>query len=158
MGLLSLLLPGWEANKYTTNALLVEIMLPRLTESNEGKYHLAHAVGDVIRTNFPNRKDESIMETLDQECRIVQLNFVAIALDRKNINPPFSGEFWHSISNPFRLGYIDPKKVSRWLQSTADRLERSHGIRPPIISQPICFSDWMNTSTAKLMRIMNDDL
>ena len=167
MGLLTWLLPNFGLSNAANNALLVELMLPRLTESDEEKCNLAHSVADIYRAGGFNRStDIQAFMSLDKQKRIVQLNFIALALNANNIQPFFSGQMWCIISNPFQLSSIPQAKIDSWVEASAHFLAKSHpelispqaksvGISLSIKDTPICFTEWINTPAARLMSLAN---
>jgi len=167
MGILSWLLPGFDVSRAANNALLVELMLPRLMETDESKFHLAHSVADIYRAGgFRGSTDVQALRQLDKQKRIVQLNFIALALDASNINPLVSGQMWSTIGNPFRLDSIPERKLDSWVEASAHFLAKSHpelispqakavGITLSIGDIPLCFMDWMNTPAARVFSLAN---
>ncbi len=166
MGFLSLLLPNFDLSQATSNALLVELMLPRLTETDEDKIHLAHSVADIYRAGgFSRSTDAQALTALDEEIRIVQLNFIALALDANQIQPAIPGQMWGVINNPFSLGDIPKRKIDSWVAANVSRLAKSHpeltspqaksaGITLSIRDEPLCFMDWMiGTPAARLISL-----
>ena len=167
MGLFSWLFPNLDVSNATNNALLVELMLPRLTETDEEKCHLAHSVAEIYRAGgFRSSTDRQALTNLDEKNRIVQLNFIALALDANNVNPIFSDHMWMPIRNPFRLGSVPESKIDSWVKASAHFLAKSHpellspeakriGITLSIGDAPLCFMEWVNTPTARLMSLAN---
>jgi len=166
MGFLSFLLPNFDLSQATSNALLVELMLPRLTKNDEEKCHLAHSVADIYRAGgFRSSTDVQALRNLDEKKRIVQLNFIALALDANQIQPALPGQVWGVINNPFRLGNIPKQKIDSWVAANAGRLAKSHpeltspqaksaGITLSIRDEPLCFMDWMiGTPAARLISL-----
>ena len=120
----SLLFPNLVLSNAANNALLVELMLPRLTETEEGKCALAHSVADIYRAGgFQGSTDTQALGGLDTRKRIVQLNFIALALDAQEIQPFISGQMWMPISNPFLLGSIPKSKIDLWVKAGSEKLE-----------------------------------
>lgn len=167
MGLFSLLFPNLDVSNATNNAILVELMLPRLTETEEAKCDLAHSVADIYRAGgFQSSTDTHALRQLDKQKRIVQLNFIALALDARQIQPFISGQIWMPIRNPFRLGSIPKSKIDSWVEASAHFMAKSHpellspeakriGITLSIGDAPLCFMEWVDTPTARVMSLAN---
>jgi len=167
MGLFSLLFPNLDVSNATNNALLVELMLPRLTETEEEKCDLAHSVADIYRAGgFKSSTDNQALGQLDKQKRIVQLNFIALALEARQIQPFISGQMWMPIKNPFRLGSITKSKIDSYVEASAHFLAKSHpellspeakriGIMLSIGDDPLCFMEWVGTPTARVMSLAN---
>lgn len=167
MGLFSWIFPNLDVSNATNNALLVELMLPRLTETEEEKCSLAHSVADIYRAGgFRSYSDMQALGQLDKQRRIVQLNFIALALDANQIPPFISGQMWIPIKNPFRLGNIPQSKIDSWVEASVHFLTKSHpelispeakrvGISLSIKNTPLCFTEWVNTPTARIMSLAN---
>ena len=167
MGLFSWLFPNLDVSNATNNALLVELMLPRLTETEEDKCELAHSVADIYRAGgFQSSTDTQALGQLDKQKRIVQLNFIALALDARQIQPFISGQMWMPIRNPFRLGSVPKSKIDSWVEASAHFLAKSQpellspeakriGITLSIGDAPLCFMEWVSTPTARVMSLAN---
>jgi len=167
MSLLLRLLPNLEISDAANNALLVELMLSSLTETEEDKCQLAHRVADIYRAGG-NRSstDVQALRNLDEQKRVVQLNFIALALEANGIQPTIPGRMWMPIRNPFRLGNVPKLKIDKWVKATAHFLAKSHpeltspqaksiGITLSLEEAPLSFLEWINTPAARLMSIAN---
>ncbi len=122
MGLLKSLFRGTKGFSAATNALLAEHVLGTLTVGE--KDNVRKQIEHIFRAGgSPNISDDFIFRKFNRETRAVQLNLVAMALNDLGIFPPFEGEFWHEVRNPFRAGIVDSADI----EAVQERLLNQHG-------------------------------
>ena len=103
MGLFGLL-TGWDQDKAADNAVQANHLLPRLNEQQKKEIvtHIANKISIFYGGRKPNEK---ILRDLSNDCRVTQLNFVALACNDLGIEPPIQdGVGWRSIRNPYAVG------------------------------------------------------
>lgn len=136
MGILNRLfgVPSFEG---ATNALLVELTLPTLTESQRAQ--LKVRVIEVFRTR---RKSDALLEAalveLNQATRIAQLNMLAHAMRELGYQPPLKKEPLHQVPDPFDPSHAD----ERAMRAVARRLKWKHGVEIWIGEESISFDSW----------------
>jgi hypothetical protein len=136
MGLLSRLLDMPSFNG-ATNALLVELALPELTESQRSQ--LKGRVLDLYKTHkASNGPTDVILAELNQTPRFFQLNMVALAMKDLGYPPPFKKEKIQKIKNPF-----DPRHADEHaMRAVARRLKWHYGVEVWIAEGSISFDAW----------------
>jgi hypothetical protein len=136
MGFLSRLLDMPSFNG-ATNALLLELALPELTESQRSQ--LKGRVLELYRTHkASDGSTEVILTELNQTPRIFQLNMLALAMKDLGYPPPFRKEKIQKIKNPF-----DPVHADEYaLRAVARRLKWSYGVEVWIAEESIRFDSW----------------
>ena len=136
MGFLSRLLDMPSFNG-ATNALLVELTLLELTESQR-----AHLKGRVLELYCTHRAADGPVEAalveLNQIPRFFQLNLVALAMKDLGYKPPLKKEKLKTVRDPFDPNHAD----GRALNAVARRLKWQHGIEIWIREEPIIFDSW----------------
>ena len=136
MGLLNRLfnMPSFNG---ATNALLVELALPELTESQRSQ--LKGRVLDLYRTHKASEGSPDAMLTeLNQTPRFFQLNMVALAMKDLGYPPPFKKEKIQKIKDPF-----DPSHADEYaLRAVARRLKWHYGVEVWIAQESISFDAW----------------
>jgi hypothetical protein len=136
MGFLSKLLamPSFSG---ATNALLVELTLPKLTASQRAQ--LKDKLVEVFRKGgSSNMSAEVALDDLNRSTRVAQLNFLALAMKELAYKPPLKNEFLHKVRNPFDPSLADENA----LRAVAKRLKSAHGVEITIGSEPISFDSW----------------
>jgi hypothetical protein len=117
-----------------TNALLAEHYLSNATP--EAKKRVAGLVMEVLKAGgFPNMPEDRLVGQFNRRERFIQLNVVALALERGGIHPRVQGEIWHSVRNPFQLNRVEAN-----IQAVADRLKAQMAERPQLGSSPLAIS------------------
>ncbi|UVT17318.1 MAG: hypothetical protein H8K04_07195 [Nitrospira sp.] len=136
MGLLSRLfnMPSFNG---ATNALLVELALPELTESQRSQ--LKGRVIELFRAHrASDGPAEILLVELNQTPRIFQLNMVALAMKDLGYPPPFKKERLQKIRNPF-----DPTHADEYaMRAVARRLKWHYGVEVWIAEESISFDSW----------------
>jgi len=132
MGFLSSLLKGNKGLATATNALLAEHMLPKLTEAEKNR--VRGQIAHIFRAGgFPNISDDFIYTKFNSQPRAVQLNLVALALNDLGISPPFKGEFWQVVRNPFRPDIYDEGDFA----AVQARLHNQHHVHFQLEKEPL---------------------
>jgi hypothetical protein len=136
MGFLSRLLdmPSFSG---ATNALLVELALPELTEPQRSQ--LKGRVLDLYKTHKASVESiDVILAELNQTPRFFQLNMVALAMKDLGYPPPFKKEKIQKIKNPF-----DPRHADEHaMRAVARRLKWHYGVEVWIAEESISFDSW----------------
>lgn len=136
MGFLSRLLDIPSFNG-ATNALLVELALPELTESQRSQ--LKGRVLELYRTHkTSDGSTEVMLLELNQTPRIFQLNMLALAMKDLGYPLPFKKEKIQKIKNPF-----DPSHADEYaMRAVARRLKWHYGVDVWIAEESISFDSW----------------
>lgn|SRR5574337_1137306 len=136
MGFLSRLLDMPSFNG-ATNALLVELALPELTESQRSQ--LKSRVIELFRTHrSSNGSTEVALIDLNQTPRIFQLNILALAMKDLGYPLPFKKEKIQKIRDPF-----DPSHTDEYaMRAVARRLKWQYGVEVWIAEESITFDTW----------------
>lgn len=136
MGFLSRLLdmPSFDG---ATNAFLVELALPELTEAQRSQ--LKGRVIDLFRTHRAiDGSADVILVELNQMPRFFQLNMVALAMKDLDFPTPFKKEKLQKIKNPF-----DPSHADEYaMRAVARRLKWHYGVEVWIAEESISFDAW----------------
>ena len=136
MGFLSRLLDMPSFNG-ATNALLVELALPELTESQRAQ--LKSRVLEVFRTHrSSNGSAEVSLVELNTTPRFFQLNILALAMKDLGYPTPFKKEKLQKVKNPF-----DPRHADEHaMRAVARRLKWHYGVEVWIAEESISFDSW----------------
>lgn len=108
MGLFGSLI-GWDQSMGANNAVLASYLLEN---SDSGmRKAIALQVADIIMS--VQRTDRnSALAKLSEECRVTQMNFVAIACDNLGIPPPVANNVWSRLKNPYMIGtQVDETRI-----------------------------------------------
>jgi len=136
MGFLSRLLDMPSFNG-ATNALLVELALPELTESQRSQ--LKDRVIELFRTHrSSNGSVEIALVELNQTPRIFQLNMLALAMKDLGYPSPFKKEKFQKIKNPFDPSHADEHAM----RAVARRLKWHYSVEVWIAEESISFDSW----------------
>lgn len=136
MGFLSKLL-NMPSFKGATNALLVELALPELTETQRAQ--LKGRVIELIKTHrSPDGTPETVLADLNQTPRIFQLNVLALAMKDLGHPLPLKKEKLQKVDDPFDPSHADEHA----LRAVARRLKWHYGIEVWIAEEPIRFDSW----------------
>lgn len=120
-----------------TNALLVELALPELTELQRSQ--LKGRVVELFQTHrSSNGSVEVALTELNQTPRIFQLNMLALAMKDLGYPLPFKKEKIQKIKNPF-----DPSHADEYaMRAVARRLKWQYGVEVWIAEESITFDSW----------------
>lgn len=121
----------------STNALLVELMLPTLTDAQRAELK-KRAIEFLQNTGSAGTSPEAALAVLNQASRITQLNLLALAMKELGYKPPLSTERFKRVRDPFAIDLVD----ERTLRAVARRLKWAHGIDPVIGKDPLNFDSW----------------
>ena len=136
MGLLSRLF-GMPSFNGATNALLVELALPELTELQRSQ--LKGRVIELFKTHrASDGATEVLLAELNQTPRFFQLIMLALAMKDLGYPPPFKKEKIQKIKNPF-----DPTHADEYaMRAVARRLKWHYGVEVWIAEESISFDSW----------------
>ena len=136
MGFLSRLIDMPSFNG-ATNALLVELTIPTLTESQ--RTHLKIRVVEVFRTRVASDRPADVaLADLNQATRVAQLNLLALAMKELGYTPPLKKEVLQKVRDPFDPSHADESAM----RAVARRLKWKHGVEIWIGPEPISFDSW----------------
>ena len=136
MGFLSRLI-DMPSFRGATNALLVELTIPTLTESQRAQLKIR--VIEVFRTSLASERPvETALADLNQASRIAQLNLLALVMRELGYKPPLKKEVLHKVHDPFDPSHAD----ERAMRAVARRLKWKHGVEIWIGPEPISFDTW----------------
>jgi len=136
MGFLSRLLDMPSFNG-ATNALLVELAIPELTETQRSQ--LKSRVIELFRAHrSSNGSVEGALAELNQTPRVFQLNMLALAMKDLGYPPPFKKERLQKVKDPF-----DPSHADEYaMRAVARRLKWHYGVEVWIAEESISFDSW----------------
>ncbi|MBK9306085.1 MAG: hypothetical protein IPM58_03135 [Nitrospira sp.] len=136
MGFLSRLL-NIPSFKGATNALLMELAIPELTDTQ--RTQLKNRAVELIQTHrSPDRTPEAILLELNQTPRIFQLNVLAIAMKELGHPLPLKKEKLKKVEDPFDPNHADEHA----LRAVARRLKWHYGVEVWLAEEPISFDSW----------------
>ncbi len=136
MGFLSRLF-NMPSFKGATNALLVELAIPELTETQ--RTQLKNRVVELIQTHrSPDRTPEAVLVELNQTPRIFQLNVLALAMKELGHPLPLKKEKLQKVEDPFDPSHADEHA----LRAVARRLKWHYGVEVWLAEEPISFDSW----------------
>ncbi|MDR4466307.1 MAG: hypothetical protein MRJ66_18795 [Nitrospira sp.] len=136
MGFLSRLL-NMPSFKGATNALLVELAIPELTETQ--RTQLKNRVVELIQTHrSSDLTPEAILLELNQTPRIFQLNVLALAMKELGHPSPLKKEKLQKVEDPFDPSHADEHA----LRAVARRLKWHYGVEVWLAEEPISFDSW----------------
>jgi hypothetical protein len=121
----------------STNALLVELMLPTLTDAQRAELK-KRAIEFLQNTGSAGTSPEAALAVLNQASRITQLNLLALAMKELGYKPALSTERFKAISDPFAPDLVD----ERTLRAVARRLKWAHGVEALMGEEPLNFDSW----------------
>ena len=120
-----------------TNALLVELTLPTLTDEQRTRLK-AHLIEVFRKNGAPETSAEVALANLNQTPRFVQLNFLALAMKELKLKSSLKREPWQKVKDPFDLSLADESA----LRAVARRLKSAHKVDPFLGEEPISFDSW----------------
>lgn len=136
MGFLSKLIDMPSFNG-ATNALLVELTIPTLTDSQRTQLKLR--VIEVFQTvTASDGPAEAALADLNQTSRVAQLNLLALAMKELGFNPPLKREVLYRVRDPFDPRHGDESAM----RAVARRLKWKYGVEVWISPEPISFDTW----------------
>lgn len=123
--------------KGATNALLVELALPELTEAQ--RTQLKGRVVELFKTHrSSDETPEALLVELNQTPRIFQLNVLALAMKELGHPLPLKKEKFQKVEDPFDPSHADEHA----LRAVARRLKWHYGVEVWIADEPIRFDSW----------------
>lgn len=135
MGLFRKLL-GIPSFSGATNALLVEMVLPTLTD--EQRRQIKNKLVSIYRNGgSPRASEESALSSISSSGRIVLLNFIALALNELGYLPPLKNEDWSVVRNPF---HDETTESNLW--AVSKRLKSTHGVNVSVGVGLVDFDSW----------------
>jgi len=121
----------------STNALLVELTLPALSDPQRAE--LKTRVLEFLQNTGPlGTSLETALVQLNEASRMTQLNLLAIAMKELGYKPVLSTERFRKIKDPFAHDLVDEHA----LRAVARRLKWAHGVEPHVEAEPINFESW----------------
>lgn len=121
----------------STNALLVELTLPTLTDPQRAE--LKVRVIEVFRkVSAPDLTAEAILADLNQASRMTQLNLLALAMRELGYKPSLSSERLRSVRDPFASDLVNEHA----LRAVARRLKWKYGVEASLSLESITFDTW----------------
>lgn len=136
MGLISRLF-GLPSFAGSTNALLVELTLPALSDQQRAELKV-RAVEVFRKIGSPDMSAEAALTDLNHASRITQLNILALAMKELGYKPVLSAERLRKVRDPFAPDLVD----EHTLRAVARRLKWAHGVEAHIGEEPISFDSW----------------
>lgn len=123
--------------KGATNALLVELALPELTDTQ--RTQLKGRVVELFAIHGASTETpDTVLVELNQTPRIFQLNMLALAMKDLGHPLPLKKEKLQTVENPF-----DPRHADEHaLRAVARRLKWHYGVDVWIAEESISFDSW----------------
>lgn len=121
----------------STNALLVELTLPTLTDPQRAE--LKVRVLEVFRkVSASEVSAEAILVDLNQASRMTQLNLLALAMKELGYKPSLSSERLRAVKDPFASDLVNEHA----LRAVARRLKWKYGVEASLSLESITFDSW----------------
>lgn len=93
-------LTGWDKSMAALNAVMGSYVMENSVHST--KVMITDEIARIISSaQYGKLSKESILSGLNQESRVIQMNFVALACDNLHIEPPFKNSYWERLKNPY---------------------------------------------------------
>lgn len=144
MTLLKNLLTNGAAYGCAHNAHMAELLL-RAASTAESRRQIAVAMREVLRrgASYHNYDDAQLDTEFDSFSRLVQLNFLGMAMESLGIVLP--NDHWMRVSNPF-VSLTDTKDLT----TSFFRFKRKHKVEVLLLSSPMILDQWLREG--RLMR------
>jgi len=136
MGLLGRIL-GIPSFAGSTNALLVELTLPTLTDLQRAELKV-RAIQFVQNISSPTVPTETALAGLNQASRMTQLNVLALAMKELGYKPALASERLRRVQNPFAPDLVNEQA----LRAVARRLKWKYGVEASLNVESITFDAW----------------
>jgi hypothetical protein len=136
MGFLSRLL-GIPSFAGSTNALLVELTLPTLTDPQRRELKV-RAIQFLQNIGSPGMSPETALADLNQASRMTQLNVLALAMKELGYKPSLSSERLRKVRDPFAPDLVNEHA----LRAVARRLKWKYGVEASLSLESITFDSW----------------
>lgn len=136
MGLLGRII-GIPSFAGSTNALLVELTLPTLTDPQRAELK-ARAIQFLQNISSPGMSPETALAGLNQASRMTQLNVLALAMKELGYKPALSSERLRKVQDPFAPDLVNEQA----LRAVARRLKWKYGVEACLSVESIAFDTW----------------
>ena len=136
MGLLGRLfgIPSFDGS---TNALLVELTLPTLTDPQRSELKI-RSIQFVQNIGAAGMSPEMALDALNQASRMTQLNVLALAMKELRYLPALSSERLRSVRDPFAPDLVNEHA----LRAVARRFKWKYGVEASLSIESITFDSW----------------
>ena len=121
----------------STNALLVELTLPTLTDPQRAELK-ARAIQFLQNISSPGMSPETALAGLNQASRMTQLNVLALAMKELGYKPALSSERLRKVQDPFAPDLVNEQA----LRAVARRLKWKYGVEASLSVESITFDSW----------------
>ncbi len=121
----------------STNALLVELTLPTLTDPQRAELK-ARAIQFLQNISSPGMSPETALAGLNQASRMTQLNVLALAMKELGYKPALSSERLRKVQDPFAPDLVNEQA----LRAVARRLKWKYGVEACLSVESITFDTW----------------
>lgn len=121
----------------STNALLVELTLPTLTDPQRAELKV-RTIQFLQNIGSPGISQETALADLNQASRMTQLNLLALAMRELGYKPSLSSERLRSIRDPFASDLVNEHA----LRAVARRLKWKYGVEASLSIESITFDTW----------------
>ncbi|MBH0198207.1 MAG: hypothetical protein HP497_02160 [Nitrospira sp.] len=121
----------------STNALLVELTLPTLTDLQRAELK-ARAIQFLQNISSPGMSAETALADLNQASRMTQLNVLALAMKELGYKPALSSERLRKVQDPFAPDLVNEQA----LRAVARRLKWKYGVEASLSVESITFDSW----------------
>jgi hypothetical protein len=122
----------------STNALLVELTLPTITDPQQRAELKTRVIEFLQNTRSPVTSPETALADFHHASRITQLNVLALAMKELGYKPAITTERFRKIQDPFAPDLVDEHA----LRAVARRLKWAHGVEVLIGEEPISLDSW----------------
>jgi len=121
----------------STNALLVELTLPTLTDAQRAQLKV-RAIQFLQNIGSPGMSPETALADLNQASRMTQLNLLALAMKELGYKPALSSERLRTVRDPFAHDLVNEHA----LRAVARRLKWKYGVEASLSHESITFDSW----------------
>ena len=121
----------------STNALLVELTLPTLTDPQRAELKM-RAIEFLQNIGSPGMSPETALDTLNQASRMTQLNVLAFAMKELRYKPALPSERLRTVRDPFAPDLVNEHA----LRAVARRLKWKYGVDASLSLESITFDTW----------------
>ncbi|HEX5647695.1 MAG TPA: hypothetical protein VFX56_12050 [Nitrospira sp.] len=121
----------------STNALLVELTLPTLTDPQRAELKV-RAIQFLQNIGSPGMSPETALAGLNQASRMTQLNVLALAMKELGYKPALSSERLRKVQDPFAPDLVNEQA----LRAVARRLKWKYGVEASLSVESITFDTW----------------
>ncbi|MBM4127123.1 MAG: hypothetical protein FJ247_07210 [Nitrospira sp.] len=136
MGLLGRIL-GIPSFAGSTNALLVELTLPTLTDPQRAELKI-RAIQFMQNISSPGMSTETALAGLNHASRMTQLNVLALAMKELGYKPALASERLRRVQDPFASDLVNEQA----LRAVARRLKWKYGVEASLSVESITFDAW----------------